>query len=80
MDTTDTAPTSLQTLQQEVRRQCADIDAQVIDEFFTQLDAEYFSLFTPSQIAVHLTLLAAVQDAHPVHVRIVSRTAHSAEI
>jgi glutamate-ammonia-ligase adenylyltransferase len=71
---------SQQSLRQEVIRQCRDIDAQVIDEFFTQLDADYFRLFTPSQIVTHLTLLAAVQDTHPVQVRIIPRSANSAEI
>lgn len=82
MDMSDNpaAPTPMQMLQQDVRRRCAGIDSQIIDEFFTQLDADYFRLFTPSQIADHLTLLATVHDQHPVQVRIVSRSNHSAEI
>jgi glutamate-ammonia-ligase adenylyltransferase len=52
----------------------------VIDELFAQLDADYFTLFTVPQIAAHVLLLAAVDDAHPVQVRVAPRSATSAEI
>jgi hypothetical protein len=56
-------------LRQEVARRCPDVDADVIEALFTQLDADYFRLFTASQIAAHVTLVAAVDDQHPVQMR-----------
>jgi glutamate-ammonia-ligase adenylyltransferase len=67
-------------LHQEVARRCPDVDPQVIEALFAQLDADYFTLFTAPQIAAHVTLLAAVDDQHPVQVRMVPRSATSAEI
>lgn len=72
--------THLQALQQDVMRQCPDVNPQVGEEFFTQLDADYFTLFTPDQIATHLTLLATVTQEHPVQVRIVTQSPNRAEI
>jgi glutamate-ammonia-ligase adenylyltransferase len=69
-----------QALQQEVIRRCPDVDRQVIDELFAQLDADYSNLFTAPQIAAHVRLLAAVDNEHPVQVRIVPRSADSADI
>lgn len=71
---------SQQALQQDVTQQCPDVDQQVIERFFTQLDAEYFRLFNPPQIATHLRLLAAVNDEQSVQVRIISQHANRAEI
>jgi glutamate-ammonia-ligase adenylyltransferase len=67
-------------LYQEVTKRCPDVDPQVTRALFAQLDADYFQLFTAPQIAAHLTLLAAVDDQHPVQVRVVPRNATSAEI
>jgi glutamate-ammonia-ligase adenylyltransferase len=74
------AETLRQQLHQEVRRRCPGVDAQVIAALFTQLDADYFRLFTAPQIAAHVTLLAAVDDQHPVQVRVIPRSPTSAEI
>jgi glutamate-ammonia-ligase adenylyltransferase len=52
----------------------------VLDELFAQLDDDYFALFTAPQIAAHVLLLAAVDESHPVQVRVVPRSASSADI
>lgn len=67
-------------LQQEVLRRCPHAAPQVVQALFAQMDADYFRLFTAPQIAAHVTLLAAVDDAHPVQVCIVPRSPQSAEI
>jgi glutamate-ammonia-ligase adenylyltransferase len=67
-------------LQQEVRSRCPQVSPRLIQELFTQLDAEYFRLFTAPQIAAHVTLLAAIDAQHPVQVRIIPRRPGSAEI
>ncbi len=69
-----------QTLRHDVRQRCADIDPQEIDEIFTQLDAEYFELFTTAQIAAHITLLSTVDRAHPVQVHVTPQPARCVEI
>lgn len=67
-------------LQQEVTRRCPDIDSEVIELLFTQLDDDYFRLFTAPQIAAHASLLAAVDDQHPVQMRVVPRSPSQAEL
>ena len=69
-----------QVLRQEVAQQCPDVPPQVLDEVFAQLDDDYFRVFTVAQIATHVRLLAAVDDQHPVQIRVVSRHAQRAEI
>jgi glutamate-ammonia-ligase adenylyltransferase len=72
--------TQRHSLQQEVARRCPDVDPGVIEALFTQLDADYFRLFTAPQIAAHVTLLAAVDDQHPVQMRTIPQSANRTEI
>ena len=69
-----------QMLRQEVAQRCPDVPPQVLDEVFAQLDDDYFRVFTVAQIATHVLLLAAVDDQHPVQIRVVSRHANRAKI
>ena len=69
-----------QRLRQEVAQRCPDVSSQVLDEVFAQLDDDYFRVFTAAQIATHALLLAAVDEHHPVQLRVVSRRANRAEI
>ena len=69
-----------QRLRQEVAQRCPNVPPQVLDEVFAQLDDDYFRVFTAAQIATHVLLLAAVDDQHPVQIRVVSRRADRAEI
>ena len=71
---------SQQMLRQDVMQRCPAVDPQLIDGFFTQLDADYFTLFTAAEIAAHVMLSAAVDDAHPVQVRITLQGMNRAEI
>lgn len=69
-----------QTLRTEVARRCPQVAPEVLDDFFEQLDDDYFTLFTAAQVAAHVQLVAAIDDQHPLHVRVVPRSAVSAEI
>ena len=64
-----------QMLRQEVAQRCPDVPPQVLDEVFAQLDDDYFRVFTAAEIATHVLLLAAVDEQHPVQLRVVSRPA-----
>ena len=72
--------TGRQSLRSEVARRCPQVAPEVLDDFFEQLDDDYFALFTAAQIAAHVQLVAAIDDRHPLHVRVVPRSAVSAEI
>jgi glutamate-ammonia-ligase adenylyltransferase len=77
----ETAPLpNRQTLRQDVTQRCPDVPLQVIDELFAQLDDDYFTLYTAPQIAAHVLLLAAVDDQHPVQVRVIARSDTSADM
>ena len=78
--TSSSATPERQQLRQEVLRACPSVDLQILDELFTQLDPDYFTLFTPEEIATHVTLLAAVDDAHPIHVRMTEQTPSRVEV
>lgn len=67
-------------LQQAVVRRCPGVDPAVIETFFAHLDTEYFQLFKVPQIAAHVMLVAAVDDQHPVQVRVVPRSPTSATV
>ena len=69
-----------QSLYAEVGRHCPQVASEVLDDFFEQLDDDYFTLFTAAQIADHVQLVAAIDDHHPLRVRVAPRSAVSAEI
>lgn len=74
------AASEIDALHQEVVHRCPHLDRQVIATLFTQLDADYFTLFTAPQIAAHVQLVAEVCEAQPVQVRVVPQSPATAEI
>jgi glutamate-ammonia-ligase adenylyltransferase len=70
----------LNELQRGVRQQCPAIDSQRLDDFFAQLDQQYFESFALADIAMHVSLLADVSPDHPVQVCIRPLDAACAEI
>ena len=74
------AATNRGALRSEVARRCPRVDAAVLDDFFDQLDEEYFALFSAEQIAGHLRLVPAIDDRHPLLVRVTPRGAVSADV
>ena len=77
---TPSRPAGRQSLRAEVARRCPQVASEVLDDFFEQLDDDYFALFTAAQVAAHVQLVAAIDDHHPLHVRVVPRSAGSADI
>lgn len=73
-------PAGRQPLRAEVARRCPRVASEVLDDFFEQLDDDYFVLFTAAQVAAHVQLVAAIDDDHPLRVRVVPRSADSADI
>ena len=72
--------TGRQSLRAKVARRCPRVAPVVLDDFFEQLDDDYFALFAVSQIAAHVQLVADIDDQHPLRVRVVPRSPVSAEI
>ena len=77
---TPSRPDGQESLRTEVSRRCPHVAPEVLDDFFEQLDDDYFTLFTAAQIAAHVQLVAAIDDQHPLHVRVVPRSADCADI
>ncbi len=50
---------------------CADIPAPVREDFFSQMDPEYFSHYSPQEIANHLRMSFRLSPDHPVECRVV---------
>ncbi len=71
---------SQQALQQAVVRQCPDVAPAVIEEMFTQLDADYFTLFPAADIAAHARLIAAVTEAQPLRLQVTPRSTTMADV
>ena len=74
------AATNRAALRSEVARRCPRVAPEVLDDFFDQLDEDYFALFTAEQIAAHVRLVPAIDDQHPLQVRVTPRGAASAGI
>lgn len=57
-------------LKEVVETLTPEMNSQFRDDFFSRLDPEYFSLFSPDEIAGHLKLSAGVNGNHPVRCQI----------
>jgi len=55
---------------------CPEIDKAVIRDFLSRLDEDYFSTFSPEEIATHVRMSCELDKAHPVQARITSRGSH----
>ncbi len=53
-------------LKKAVETLCLDIDETEREDFFSRMDPEYFSLFSPAEIAGHLRITAGLSPEHPV--------------
>jgi len=48
-----------------VRRLCSDVQDDILQDFFSRMDQEYFRRFDPSTIAEHIRLTAQLSSDHP---------------
>ena len=74
------AAANLEALRSEVAHRCPRVAADVLDDFFDQLDEEYFTLFSAEQIADHVRLVPAIDDEHPLQVRVTPNGTVSADL
>lgn len=58
-----------QTLQ-TVKAQCGDVPADILQDFFNRMDAEYFRRFEPATIARHIGMAAQLTPERPCQVAI----------
>lgn len=57
-------------LRQTLRSLCTDVDEELIRDFVSRMDAEYFDRFQPTDIAAHITLAARLDPDRPCQVSI----------
>ena len=74
------ASTDRDDLRSEVARLCPQVAPEVLDDFFDQLDDDYFALFSAAQVADHVRLVPSIDDKHPLQVRVTPRGNESADI
>ena len=67
-------------LRSEVARRCPQVAPEVLDDFFDQLDEDYFALFSAAQVADHVRLVPSIDDKHPLQVRVTPHDDASADI
>jgi glutamate-ammonia-ligase adenylyltransferase len=63
-----------------LRALCPDVGEDVLRDFVSRMDAEYFERFQPADIARHITLAGQLDPDHPAQVSIVERTGGQFEV
>lgn len=53
-----------------IERLCAGVDEHVLQDFFTRMDASYFTTFSPEEIANHIRLSTSLNRNNPVQFEI----------
>ena len=62
-------------LKQVIRSLCSDTGEEVIEDFFTRMDADYFTTFSPGEIATHIRMASSLGPKHRVEVRVIPHPA-----
>jgi UTP:GlnB (protein PII) uridylyltransferase len=52
---------------------CADVDKQVVGDFFARMDVDYFATFSPEEVSTHIRMASRLDSKHRVHVRVTPR-------
>lgn len=53
-------------LQRKIRALSSDVEPQTLEDFFTRMDDDYFSAFTPEEIHAHMRMSCALDQANLV--------------
>ncbi|MEQ1654415.1 MAG: hypothetical protein ABL960_01855, partial [Nitrospira sp.] len=61
-------------LKQAVSALCSDVEPDILQDFLSRMDREYFRRFEPAVIAGHVRLAAQLTPDHPCEVTIAERT------
>jgi glutamate-ammonia-ligase adenylyltransferase len=57
-------------LKQAIQSLCPEISRDLLEDFFTQMEEDYFITFSPEAIAIHIRMASALSADLPVQVRI----------
>jgi glutamate-ammonia-ligase adenylyltransferase len=66
-------------LKRQIQGLCPDVDLELIDDFFGRLDEDYFTTFSPEEIASHIRMSTGLDSKHRVQVRITPHSSSTAE-
>ena len=59
---------------------CPDVDNEIIQDFVSRMDPEYFERFPPDTIAHHIQLASRLTPEHPCELSILDKQAGQSEI
>ncbi|MDP3596883.1 MAG: hypothetical protein Q8S75_07830, partial [Nitrospirota bacterium] len=59
---------------------CPDVEDEVLRDFVSRMDAEYFERFQPNAIAQHIKLADKLTPEHPCELSVLDRQAGQSEI
>lgn len=60
-------------LRRAIERHSPDIDRETIKDFFSRMDQDYFSLYTPEEISRHIRMSGSIDPEHPLQLKITPR-------
>jgi len=67
-------------LSHAVARLCPDVPADILQDFISRMDGEYFRRFSPPAIVRHIALAARLTPEHPCEVSIIEQTGEHFEL
>ena len=66
-------------LKRRIQGLCPEVDRELIDDFFARMDEDYFTTFSPEEIASHIRMSTGLDSKHRIQVRVTPRTSNTAE-
>jgi len=66
-------------LKRRIQGLCPEVDPELIDDFFARMDEDYFTTFSPEEIASHIRMSTGLDSKHRIQVRVTPRTSSTAE-
>jgi glutamate-ammonia-ligase adenylyltransferase len=57
-------------LKRRIQGLCPEVDRELIDDFFARMDEDYFTTFSPEEIASHIRMSTGLDSKHRVQVRV----------
>lgn len=60
-------------LMEALEKICPEVDPAVREDFLSRMDPEYFSLYSPDEIGLHLRMSCRLAPQHPVQVHVAPR-------
>ena len=66
-------------LRRRIQGLCPEVDLELIHDFFARMDEDYFTTFSPEEIASHIRMSTGLDSKHRVQIRVTPRTSSTAE-